>query len=194
MSYTNITKQLPLSDTRHLSELKFEERSAMPDTIQAAENPSQTNAEPLATDMVMLQKADVWMSQFKTRLNFGIIALVLLWGTVSWYKGTREMHLEAKSAPEAENFLADGTQEQNDMSMPAGEADHMNHAVPVKAVDEGAPAPVAQKPVLAPAPVKTVKPKAVKKAVAKVNKGKPFGGKAQSKNPKKKSLAAKPAA
>ncbi|MDQ3235109.1 MAG: hypothetical protein M3Q07_25140, partial [Pseudobdellovibrionaceae bacterium] len=58
--------QPPMSDTVHLSNLKLAERSM---THSPTPTAGEGKIEGLQTDVVMLQKADVWMSQFKTRLN-----------------------------------------------------------------------------------------------------------------------------
>lgn len=97
--------EAPMSDTRHLADLKFDER---PLSRNSDFQVSGHVAAGPQTDMIMLQRADAWMSQFKTRLNISIIALVVMWGAVSYFKSTG-MQMAARSAPEPEKFLADGT-------------------------------------------------------------------------------------
>ncbi len=116
-----------MSDTRHLSDLKFDERPLSMD-LQSVQS------EAPQTDMVMLQKADVWMSQFKTRLNISIIGLVVLWGGVSYYKSTGIMQLAAHSAPETERFLADGSMDESSQIQTL-EVDSMQRGMPLDKVE-----------------------------------------------------------
>jgi len=174
-----------MSDTRHLADLKFEERPLSPSTEPAEAAPKTAG---LQTDMVMLQKADVWMSQFKTRLNVSIIALVVLWGSVSYFKST-EMRLEARTTPES--ILADGSVDDG-LMIHAVQGDNLKREAPAEAVEtEEAVTKLPEKTVI-PAPIKTLK----KTVTPKTVKNKAAGGnKIQSKNKKnlKKSLAAKSA-
>lgn len=122
----------PMSDTRHLADLKFDERPLsrnldLQSSGHAAGGPQ--------TDMIMLQKADAWMSQFKSRLNISIIALVVMWGAVSYFKSTG-LQMAARSAPEPEKILADGTAD--DASIPTMEVDSLkakSEEIPVPTVE-----------------------------------------------------------
>lgn len=180
----NMISEPPMSDTRHLSDLKFDERPISRGNVH---DEAETKVEKPQTDMVMLQKADVWMSQFKTRLNVGIIALVVLWGSVSYYKST-EMRLEAHTLPDTEQIMADGSMDDAVM-IHAVEGDTLQREAPVQSVktEEATVTP----PVKAAkaAPTKTTK----KAAAQKVLKNKASGGKSPSRQPKKlkKSLAVK---
>jgi len=111
--------EAPMSDTRHLADLKFDER---PLSLNSESQISGHVAAGPQTDMIMLQKADVWMSQFKTRLNLSIIALVVMWGAVSYYKSTG-MQLAARAAPEPEKILADGSADE--ASIPTMDVDSL---------------------------------------------------------------------
>jgi hypothetical protein len=104
--------EAPMSDTRHLADLEFD------DWPLSRNLESQISGHVSAgpqTEIIMLQKADVWLSQLKARLNLSIIALVVMWGAVSYFKST-SLQLLAHSAPEAEKFLADGSAD--DASIP----------------------------------------------------------------------------
>jgi hypothetical protein len=58
--------------------------------------------------MMMLPKADVWIHQFRFRLNLGIVALVLLWGAVSYFQSTG-MQFAARAMPESDRILLEGS-------------------------------------------------------------------------------------
>lgn len=106
---TLTAKKMPerqISDPGPIAELKFEP-SQIP-VIAEIEN-----HETLGTDMIMLQKADLWMSQFKKRLNFGIIVMVMLWTGVSYYKSI-EMPTDI---PEAELLVAHDDAESKDSTL-----------------------------------------------------------------------------
>lgn len=185
----------PMSDTRHLADLKFDER---PLSRNSDFQISGHVAAGPQTEMIMLQKADVWMSQFKTRLNISIIALVVMWGAVSYYKSTG-MQMAARSAPEVEKFLADGSAD--DSGIPTMDVDSLKGSIeeiPVPTVETvetvnasiaepAAPAKVEAKvepKVEAPPPV-VKKPAAVKAAASK--------NAARSQKKLKKSVASKTA-
>lgn len=162
-----------MSDTRHLADLKFDER------------PFSHPSEGMRTDRVMLQKADVWISQFKTRLNIGIIALVVLWGAVSYFKST-SMQLAARTAPETEQILADGSADE--LTIATVEVDSLHREIPVEtveAVETENLVEVGEAEKLSPAntvnaaPAQVVKKHAVQKA-------------ARSQKKLKKSVASKP--
>lgn len=179
----------PMSDTRHLADLKFDERplSWNPDAQvsgHAAAGPQ--------TDMIMLQKADVWMSQFKSRLNISIIALVMMWGAVSYFKSTG-MHMAARSAPEPEKILADGSAD--DTSIPTMEVDSLkgkSDDIPVptvetvETVNASIDMPVA--PAKVEAKVETAPPQVKKAAAPKAAASK---NAARSQKKMKKSVASK---
>ncbi|WP_141731544.1 hypothetical protein [Oligoflexus tunisiensis] len=162
----------------------------MANSLLAPGTKTQDPAAPMdapQTDMVMLQKADVWMSQFKTRLNIGIIALVVLWGCVSYLKSTT-MQLDARTAPEAERILADGSAEEV-MTIHAVEgALERSAVVETVKVEDAKVAP----------PVNAVKAavatRSVKRTLAqKTGKSKTAAGKSRQQKKPKKSLASKPA-
>lgn len=192
----------PLSDTRHLSDLKFDERPISQNSV--VETVPQPQVENLATDVVMLQKADVWMSQFKTRLNVGIIALVVLWAGVSYYKST-EIHLEARTLPDSETLVADEAAREDLVDAAAADDLKSEEASQVVRTEATVPTPVpevakpvlVEKPRVVPALAKKAAAKPVKKALVQKAKGKNSGGKTQARQQKKmkmkKSLAAKPA-
>jgi hypothetical protein len=133
------------------------------------------------TEMIMLQKADVWMSQFKTRLNIGIVALIALWGLVSYLKSA-DMHLEARSLPEAEQILADGSADEV-MSIQAVPGSLERGAAVEPVVEKAAESKPTENA------VKDVPSRTVKKSVAQKT------GKSKSRPQKKpkKSLGSKPA-
>jgi hypothetical protein len=181
--------EAPMSDTRHLADLKFDERplshnSDLQISGHVAAGPQ--------TDMIMLQKADVWMSQFKTRLNISIIALVVMWGAVSYFKSTG-LQLSARSAPEPEKFLADGSADET--SIPTMDVDSLkgkSDEIPVATVETVEMETVKAVPAAAEvAPKVEAAPAAVKKAAPP----KASGNKSSARNQKKlkKSVASKSA-
>jgi hypothetical protein len=77
-----------------------------------------------------LQKADVWIQQFRSRLNWGIIAMVLLWGAVSYFKSTG-MQLAARALPEPERIVADGSLDE----IPTVEVNSLQREIEVETVE-----------------------------------------------------------
>lgn len=179
--------EAPMSDTRHLADLKFDD---WPLSWKLEPQISGHVAAGPQTDIIMLQKADVWMSQFKARLNLSIIALVVMWGAVSYFKSTSPQ-LSARSAPEAEKFLADGSAD--DASIPTMGLDSLKgnmEEIPVPTVEtvgrvKAAPALPEVAPKVKAAPI-AVKKAAVPKAL--VNKSSP-----RKQKKLKKSVASKSA-
>jgi hypothetical protein len=135
--------------------------------------------------MVMLQKADVWISQFKIRLNISIIALVVLWGTVSYFKSTG-MQFAARTAPETEQIPADDSMIQPTIA--TLEVDSLNREIPVEtveAVETEKIVEVGEAETLAPVnTVKAMPAKAIKKPGAQKA--------ARGQKKLKKSVASKP--
>ena len=179
--------EAPMSDTRHLADLKFDER---PMSLNSESQISGHVGAAPQTDMIMLQKADVWMSQFKTRLNLSIIALVVMWGAVSYYKSTG-LQLSARSAPDAEKFLADGSVDE--ASIPTMDVDSLKgkmDEIPVPTVET-----VETVKATAEVPEVTPKVEAVPVAVKKAAPPKASGNKSSARNQKKlkKSMASKSA-
>jgi hypothetical protein len=180
-----------MSDTRHLADLKFDERPLSQNSdVQIS---GHVAAGP-QTDMIMLQKADVWMSQFKTRLNIGIIALVVMWGAVSYFKSTG-MQMAAHSAPEPEKFLADGSAD--DASIPTMDVDSLKgnvEEIPVPTVETvettNAAIPVPVAPAKVATKVEAAAPVAKKPASPKAAASKSA---ARGQKKLKKSVASKPA-
>ncbi len=202
---TLTAKKMPerqISDPGPIAELKFEP-SQIP-VIAEIEN-----HETLGTDMIMLQKADLWMSQFKKRLNFGIIVMVMLWTGVSYYKSI-EMPTDI---PEAELLVAHDDAESKDSTLvDLMESDRLLRPVSAEVVatenlteSEAGDAPALDEKVAATAmdkspvvvtPNKAVTKASTKKAVTqKTSKPKSKVTKAENRNQKKlkKAIAAKAA-
>jgi hypothetical protein len=179
-----------MSDTRHLADLKFDER---PLTRSSQSRLSLHSSAAPQTDMMMLQKADVWMSQFKSRLNLTIISLVVLWGAVSYFKST-DMQLAAHAVPEVEHILADGSMDES-TTIPVLEVDSMQREMSMETVEAvetvEAESKVSVDADARVAPASTVKKGLTQKSAPKKAKA----GKSASRNQKKlkKSVAAKPA-
>jgi hypothetical protein len=184
-------KKMPEShklDTNVVGELTFDSK-AQP---VIAENEPVLPTEPMGTDMVMLERADQWMAQFKNRLNLAIVGMVVLWVGVSYYKSTNlqttTLDVETPqivaddSEESSAEIMVNSVQESTDMI-----ASQPELAETEKVADEklSMPSLPAQNQVEKPA-AKVVEQKAIKVK-------KPIG-KGQSKNQKKfkKTLASKP--
>lgn len=179
-----------MSDTRHLADLKFDER---PLTRSSHSGVSLHSSDAPQTDMVMLQKADVWMSQFKSRLNLTILSLVVLWGALSYFKST-DMQLAAHDAPEVERILADGSMDES-TTIPVLEVDSMQREMTVETVEAVETVEVDSKVAVdagaTMAPASTVKKALTQKSAPQ--KARADKGASRNQKKLKKAVAAKPA-
>ncbi len=176
-------------DSAVVGELTFDSK-AQPVISESA---STLPAEPMGTDMVMLERADQWMVQFKKRLNLAIIGMVVLWVGVSYYKSTdlqsTTVEVEAPqivaddSAESSAEILVDSVQDAGGLSARQPEMAVTENAAEDKSSTSKVPA------------IQNILEKPASKVVEqKATKVKKPSGKAQSKNQKKfkKALASKP--